>query len=61
MVFLDYASTSPTVKFSSKQYRGFHCKPNAAYAYTGRKALMESEERIKAAIGVEGGHALSFR
>ena len=61
MVFLDYASTCPIVKFSSKQYGGFHCNPNAAYAYEERKALMDCEERIKAAIGVKGGHVLYFR
>ena len=55
MVFLDYASTCPTVKFSSQQYDGFHCNPNAAYAYTERKTLMDCEERIKAAIGAKGG------
>lgn len=61
MVFLDYASTCPIVKFSSQQYGGFHCNPNAAYAYTERKVLMDCEERIKAAIGVKGGHVLYFR
>ena len=61
MVFLDYASTSPIVKFSSKQYDGFHCNPNAAYAYEERKALMYCEGRIKAAIGVKSGHVLYFR
>ena len=61
MVFLDYASTCPIVKFSSKQYGGFHCNPNAAYAYTERKVLMDCEERIKAAIGVKSGHVLYFR
>ena len=61
MVFLDYASTSPIVKFSSKQYGGFHCNPNAAYAYTERKTLMDCEERIKVAIGVKSGHVLYFR
>lgn len=61
MVFLDYASTCPIVKFSSKQHDGFHCNPNAAYAYTERKVLMNCEERIKAAIGVDGGHVLYFR
>lgn len=61
MVFLDYASTCPIVKFSSKQYDGFHCNPNAAYAYEERKVLMDCEERIKAAIGVKGGHVLYFR
>lgn len=61
MVFLDYASACPIVKFSSKQYKCFHCNPNAAYAYEERKALMDCEERIKAAIGVKGGHVLYFR
>ena len=61
MVFLDYASTCPIVKFSSKQYGGFHCNPNAAYAYEERKALMDCEERVKVAIGVKGGHVLYFR
>lgn len=61
MAFLDYASTSPIVKFSSKQYKGFHCNPNAAYAYGERKVLMDCEERIKAAIGVKSGHVLYFR
>lgn len=61
MVFLDYASTCPIVKFSSQQYDGFHCNPNAAYAYAERKTLMDCEERIKAAIGVKSGHVLYFR
>ena len=61
MVFLDYASTCPIVKFSSQQYGGFHCNPNAAYAYEERKALMYCEGRIKAAIGVKSGHVLYFR
>ena len=61
MVFLDWASTCPTVKFSSQQYGGFHCNPNAAYAYEERKVLMDCEERIKAAIGVKSGHVLYFR
>lgn len=62
MVFLDYASTCPVVKFSSKQQcDGFRCNPNAAYAYGERKMLMECEDRIKTAIGVKGGHILYFR
>lgn len=61
MVFLDYASTCPIVKFSSQQYDGFHCNPNAAYAFEERKMLMDCEERIKEAIGVKGGHVLYFR
>ena len=59
-VFLDWAATSPTVRFpvdTSKQW----CNPNAAYAYEERKVLMDCEERIKAAIGAKGGHVLYFR
>ena len=61
MVFLDWASTCPIVKFSSQQYFGFHCNPNAAYAHAERKTLMDCEERIKVAIGVKSGHVLYFR
>ena len=59
-VFLDWASTSPIVRFpidTSKQWRN----PNAAYAYEERKVLMDCEERIKASIGAKGGHVLYFR
>ena len=59
-VYLDWAATSPTVRFhidTSKQWRN----PNAAYAYEERKVLMDCEERIKAAIGAKGGHVLYFR
>ena len=59
-VFLDWASTSPIVRFpvdTSKQWRN----PNAAYAYEERKVLMDCEECIKAAIGAKGGHVLYFR
>lgn len=61
MVFLDYASTCLIVKFSSQQYDGMYCNPNAAYAYAERKMLTDCEERIKAAIGVKSGHVLYFR
>lgn len=61
MVFLDWASTSPMIRFTAGQY-GNHCiNPNAAYAYAERKTLMDCEERINAAIGVKGGHVLYFR
>lgn len=59
-VFLDWAATSPIVRFpidTSKQWRN----PNAAYAYEERKVLMDCEDRIKAAIGANGGHVLYFR
>ena len=61
MAFLDWASTSPVVRFTSSKYDGRHCNPNAAYAYEERKMLMDCEECIKAAIGVKGGHVLYFR
>lgn len=61
MVFLDWASTSPMIRFTAGQY-GNHCiNPNAAYAYGERKTLMDCEERIKQAIGVKSGHVLYFR
>lgn len=59
-VFLDWASTSPIVRFpidTSKQW----CNPNAAYAYEERKVLMDCEERIKVAIGAKDGHVLYFK
>lgn len=59
-VYLDWAATSPTVRFhidTSKQWRN----PNAAYAYEERKVLMDCEERIKSAIGAKSGHVLYFR
>ena len=59
-VFLDWASTSPIVRFpidTSKQW----CNPNAAYAYEERKVLIDCEERIKAVIGANNGHVLYFR
>lgn len=59
-VFLDWAATSPIVRFpidTSKQWRN----PNAAYAHEERKVLIDCEDRIKAAIGANGGHVLYFR
>ena len=59
-VFLDWASTSPIVRFpvdTSKQWSN----PNAAYAYEERKVLIDCEDSIKAAIGAKGGHVLYFR
>lgn len=60
MVYLDYASTSPIVRFpidTSEQW----CNPNAVYAYEERKVLQDCEDRINAAIGAKGGHVLYFR
>ena len=59
-VFLDWAATSPIVRFpidASKQWRN----PNAAYAYEERKVLSDCEDRIKVAIGANNGHVLYFR
>lgn len=61
MVFLDYASTCPEILFTVSRYDAPRRNPNAAYAYAERKALMDCEERIKAAIGVKSGHVLYFR
>lgn len=61
MVFLDYASTCPIIRFTAGQYGNYCINPNAAYAYAERKTLMECEERIKAAVGVKNGHVLYFR
>lgn len=61
MTFLDWASTSPVIRFTAGQYGNHYINPNAAYAYEERKTLMDCEERIKTAIGVKGGHVLYFR
>ena len=61
MTFLDWASTSPVIRFTASKYDGPHCNPNAAYAYKERNMLMDCEERIKTAIGVKGGHVLYFK
>ena len=61
MTFLDWASTSPVIRFTASKYDGSYYNPNAAYAYAEREVLMDCEERIKAAIGVKGGHVLYFR
>ena len=61
MVFLDWASTSPMIRFTAGQYGNHYINPNAAYAFEERTMLMDCEERIKAAIGVKSGHVLYFR
>lgn len=61
MVFLDWASTSPMIRFTAGQYGNYCINPNATYAYAERKVLMDCEERIKTAIGVKSGHVLYFR
>lgn len=59
-VFLDWAATSPIVRFPIDTSKQWH-NPNAAYAYEERKVLMDCEERIKEAIGAKCGHVLYFR
>lgn len=61
MAFLDWASTSPVIRFVAGRYDGGYGNPNAVYAEFERERLMNCEARIKAAIGVEGGHVLYFR
>lgn len=54
MVFLDYASTCPVVKYPSSAYGPF-LNPNANYAYKEKRLLAEAEDRVKKAIGAKGG------
>lgn len=61
MTFLDWASTSPVIRFVSTQRCSQYFNPNAAYAEVERNALRVAESDIKQAIGVEGGHVLYFR
>lgn len=60
MVFLDYASTCPVVKYPQRLYQdvlgeGYFFNPNANYAYKEKKLLAEAEDRVKKAIGAKGG------
>lgn len=61
MTFLDWASTSPVIRFTASDYQDGYHNPNAAYAEDARGELRVAESRIKQAIGVEGGHVLYFR
>lgn len=54
MVYLDYASTYPYVKYPSSAYGPF-LNPNANYAYKEKRLLSEAENRVKKAIGAKGG------
>ena len=59
-VFLDWASTSPIVKYPQQLYRntlgdGYFLNPNANYAYKEKRLLAEAEERVKKAIGAKSG------
>lgn len=60
MVFLDYASTCPVVKYPQQLYRnvlgeGYFLNPNANYAYKEKRLLSKAENRVKKAIGAKGG------
>lgn len=60
MIFLDFASTSPVVKYPQQLYRdmlgeGYFFNPNANYAYKEKRLLSEAENRVKKAIGAKGG------
>ena len=60
MVFLDYASTYPVVKYPQQLYRdvlgkGYFFNPNANYAYKEKRLLAEAEDRVKKAVGAGGG------
>lgn len=60
MVYLDYASTCPVVKYPQQLYRdvlgkGYFFNPNANYAYKEKRLLSEAEDRVKKAIGAKGG------
>ena len=60
MVYADYASTCPVVKYPQQLYRdvlgeGYFLNPNANYAYKEKRLLTEAENRVKKAIGTKGG------
>lgn len=59
-IYLDWAATSPIVRFPIDTSKQWH-NPNAAYAHYERHVLQECEDRIKAAIGAKDGHVLYFR
>lgn len=54
MVFLDWASTSPVVKYPCSNYGPF-MNVNANYAYKEKRLLKECEDRVKRAIGAKSG------
>lgn len=60
MVYLDYAATSPVVKYPQQLYRdvlgeGYFFNPNANYAYKEKRLLSKAENRVKKAIGAKSG------
>ena len=63
MIFLDFASTCPVVKYPQQLYRdvlgkGYFFNPNANYAYKEKRLLSEAENRVKKAIGAKGGKVI---
>lgn len=61
MVYLDYASTAPEVKYPQSTYEkiyGPFKNPNANYAYKEKKLLKVFEDRVKEAIGAKGGKVI---
>ena len=56
-VFLDWASTSPIVKYPCSNYGPF-MNVNANYAYKEKKLLKECEDRVKKAIGAKSGRVV---
>ena len=63
MVYADYASTCPIVKYPQQLYRdvlgeGYFLNPNANYAYKEKRLLSEAENREKKAIGATGGKVI---
>ena len=57
MTFLDWASTSPIVKYSCSKH-GLFMNTNANYAYKEKKLLKECEDRAKKAIGAKSGKVI---
>ena len=60
MVYADYASTCPVVKYPQQLCRdvlgeGYFLNPNANYAYREKRLLSEAENRVKKAIGAKEG------
>lgn len=56
-VFLDWASTSPVVKYPCSNYVPF-MNVNANYAYKEKRLLKECEDRVKKAIGAKSGKVI---
>lgn len=57
MVFFDWASTSPVVKYPCSNYGPF-MNVNANYAYKEKRLLKECEDRVKKVIGAKGGKVI---